>query len=98
MTEMGSAGTLGGLLASRRRCRFVGRASEIQLLWAALDSAEPPCSMLHDLRGPGGVGETRLRDGLAGLAADTDASVRDDRRGTGRRADAIDLLGTLARF
>jgi hypothetical protein len=93
MTEMRSGGTLGGLLASRRRHRFVGRASEIELLRAALDSAEPPCSLLH-LHRPGGVGKTRL---LAGLAADTGASVPDDLRGKGRLADAIDLLGTLAR-
>jgi hypothetical protein len=97
MTEMRSSGRLGGLLASRRRRRFVGHASEIELWWAALDWAEPPCSMLH-LHRPGGVGETSLRDGLAGPAADRGAGVPDGLRGTGRLADAVDLLGTLARF
>jgi hypothetical protein len=96
MTEMRSAGTLGGLLTSPRRRRVVGRASEIELLRAAVDSAGPPCSML-DLHQAGGVGETRLLDGLAGLAADTGASVPDDLRGKGRRDDAIDPLGTVAR-
>jgi hypothetical protein len=65
MTEMGSAGTLGGLLASRRRRRFVESASEAELFWAALDMAEPPRSMLYQQR-PGGVGRTRLLDGWAG--------------------------------
>jgi hypothetical protein len=32
MTEMGSSGILDNLLTSRRRHRFVGRASEIDLL------------------------------------------------------------------
>jgi hypothetical protein len=66
MTEMGTAGSLGGgLLSSRRRRRFVGCTSEIELFWAAHDSAEPPCSMLH-LHRPGGVGKARLLNGLAG--------------------------------
>jgi len=74
MTEMGSAGTLGDLLASRRRGRFVGRASEIELFRVALDSAEPPFSVLH-LHGPPGIGKTSLLDVLAGLAADAGARV-----------------------
>ena len=71
---MGSAGTLGDLLASRRRRRFVGRASEIELLRVALDSTEPLFSVLY-LHGPAGIGKTRLLDVLAGLAADAGASV-----------------------
>jgi ABC-type cobalamin transport system ATPase subunit len=78
MTEMGSVGTLGGMLASRRRRRLAS-------------------SILH-LHRPGGVGKTRLLDGLAGPAADTGASVPDDLCGKGRPAEAIDLLGTVARF
>jgi energy-coupling factor transporter ATP-binding protein EcfA2 len=74
MTEMRSAGTLGDLLASRRRRRFVGRASEIELVRVALESAEPPFSMLH-VHGPAGIGKTRLLDVLAGLAADAGATV-----------------------
>jgi hypothetical protein len=74
MAETGSAGTLGDLLASRRRRRFVGRASEIELVRVALESAEPPFAMLH-VHGPAGIGKTRLLDVLAGLAADAGASV-----------------------
>jgi AAA ATPase-like protein len=74
MTEIGSAGTLGDLLASRRRRRFVGRASEIELFQAALDSAEPPFSVLY-VHGPPGIGKTRLLDVVAGLAEDAGAGV-----------------------
>jgi energy-coupling factor transporter ATP-binding protein EcfA2 len=74
MTEMRSAGTLGDVLASRRRRRFVGRASEIELFRVALDAAEPPFSMLH-IHGPAGIGKSRLLDALAGLATDAGASV-----------------------
>jgi energy-coupling factor transporter ATP-binding protein EcfA2 len=74
MTTMGSAGTLGELLGSGRRRRFVGRASEIELFRVALDSAEPPFSVLH-IYGPAGVGKTSLLDVLAGLAAEAGASV-----------------------
>ena len=74
MVEMGSARTLGDLLASRRRRRFVGRASEIELFRVALDSADPLFSMLH-VHGPAGIGKTRLLDVFAGLAADAGASI-----------------------
>jgi AAA ATPase domain len=74
MTEIGSAGTLGDLLASRRRHRFVGRASEIELFRAALDSADPPFSVLY-IHGPPGIGKTRLLEVVAGLAEDAGASV-----------------------
>jgi energy-coupling factor transporter ATP-binding protein EcfA2 len=74
MTEGRSAGTLGDLLASRRRRRFVGRASEIELFRVALGSAEPPFLTLH-VHGPPGIGKTSLLDVFAGLAADAGASV-----------------------
>jgi AAA ATPase domain len=74
MAQTRSAGTLGDLLASRRRRRFVGRAAEIELVRSALESAEPPFSVLH-LHGPAGIGKSRLLDVLAGLAADAGASV-----------------------
>jgi hypothetical protein len=83
MTEMGYAGTLGDLLASRRRRRFVGRASEMELFRFALDSAEPPFSLLY-VYGPAGIGKTCLLDVFAGLAADVGASVV--------RLDGRDLL------
>jgi hypothetical protein len=74
MTEMRPAGTLGDLLTSRRRRRFVGRASEIELFRVALESPEPPFSLLH-VHGPAGIGKTSLLDVFAGLAADAGASV-----------------------
>ena len=83
MGEMRSAGTLGDLLASRRRRLFVGRGSEIELFRVALESAEPLFSMLH-IHGPAGIGKTRLLDVFAGLAADAGASVV--------RLDGRDLL------
>jgi hypothetical protein len=83
MTEMRSAGTLGDLLASRRRRRFVGRASEVELFRVALESPEPPFLLLH-IHGPPGIGKTRLLDVYAGLAADAGASVV--------RLDGRDLL------
>jgi hypothetical protein len=83
MTEMGSAGTLGDLLASRRRRRFVGRAAELELFRVALESAEPPVSMLH-VHGPAGIGKTSLLDVYARLAADAGARVV--------RLDGRDLL------
>jgi energy-coupling factor transporter ATP-binding protein EcfA2 len=74
MTEMGSAATLGDLLASRRRHRFVGRTSEVELFQLALESPDPPFLLLH-LHGPPGIGKTSLLDVLAGLAADAGARV-----------------------
>jgi hypothetical protein len=74
MTEMGSAGTLGDLLAARRRRRFVGRTSEVELFQLALESPDPPFLLLH-IHGPPGIGKSSLLDVLAGLAADTGARV-----------------------
>ena len=74
MTEVGSVGTLGDLLASRRRRRFVGRTSEVELFRLALESPDPPFLLLH-IHGPPGIGKTSLLDVLAGLAADAGARV-----------------------
>lgn len=74
MTEMGSAGTLGDVLASRRRRRFVGRTSEVELFRLALESPDPPFLLLH-IHGPPGIGKTSLLDVLARLAADAGARV-----------------------
>ena len=69
-----TAGTLGNLVASRRRHRFVGRASEVELFRVALDSTEPPFSVLH-VYGPAGIGKTSLLEVFADLAADAGARV-----------------------
>jgi hypothetical protein len=74
MTEIGSAGTLGDLLAARRRRRFVGRTSEVELFQLALETPDPPFLLLH-IHGPPGISKTSLLDVLAGLAADAGARV-----------------------
>jgi hypothetical protein len=65
---------LGDLLAARRRRQFVGRSAELELVRAALDSAELPFSVLH-LHGPGGIGKSSLLDVIARLAEDEGATV-----------------------
>jgi hypothetical protein len=65
---------LGEWLAERRRRLFVGRAAELELWRTALDSAEPPFSVLH-IHGPGGIGKSSLLERFAQLAADADAAV-----------------------
>ncbi len=46
----------------------------MELFRTALESAEPPFSVLH-IHGPAGIGKTRLLDIFAGLAADAGASI-----------------------
>jgi AAA ATPase domain len=74
MTEMASGGTLGDLLAARRRRRFVGRTSEVELFRVALESPEPQFLLLY-LHGPPGIGKTTLLDVFAEIAAEVGASV-----------------------
>ena len=74
MTELRPAGTVGDLLASRRRNRFVGRTPELELFRVALGSPEPPFVLLH-VHGPPGIGKTTLLDVFAAIAADADAAV-----------------------
>ena len=72
--EPRSPGTLGDLLASRRRRRFVGRAAEVELFRSAIDGSYPPWSVLY-LHGPGGVGKTSLLEVFADLAVEAGARV-----------------------
>jgi hypothetical protein len=58
------AGTLGAVLATRRRRCFVGREAELELVRTALDAAEPSFSVLW-LTGPGGIGKSSLLDMVA---------------------------------
>ena len=83
VTGTQSGGTLGELLASGRRRRFVGRGSEVELFQVALDVPDPPFRVLH-IYGPPGIGKTTLLDRCAGLATDAGAVVV--------RLDGRDLL------
>jgi hypothetical protein len=74
MTEIASASTLGDLLAYRRRRRFVGRTSEVELFRVALESPEPQFLLLY-LHGPPGIGKTTLLDAYTEIAAEVGASV-----------------------
>jgi AAA ATPase domain len=74
MTEIASGGTLGDLLASRRRRRFVGRTSEVELFRVALESSEPQFLLLY-IHGPPGIGKTSLLDVYAEIATEAGASV-----------------------
>lgn len=67
-------GTLGDILAARRRRGFVGRTAELELFRAALRDPDTDLSVLH-LCGPGGIGKTSLLEVLAGIAAEEQAVV-----------------------
>ncbi len=66
--------TLGEVLASRRRRRFVGRTAELELFRAALDPGAPTGSVLY-FHGPGGIGKTSLLEVFAEIAAEAGARV-----------------------
>jgi hypothetical protein len=66
--------TLGEVLASRRRRRFVGRRAELELFRSGLLSEPQPFSVLH-LNGPGGIGKTSLLEEFARVAAAEGATV-----------------------
>jgi hypothetical protein len=88
-----AGGTLGDVLASRRRRRFVGRDAELELVRAALDAAEPPFSVLW-LTGPGGIGKTSLLDVIAEQAAEAGSSiVRLDGRDVSSPPAVLEALG-----
>ena len=74
MTGTASGGTVGDLLAPRRRRLFVGRTSEVELFRVALESPEPQFLVLY-IHGPPGIGKTTLLDVYAEIAAETGASV-----------------------
>jgi hypothetical protein len=85
---------LGDLLRLRRLDRFVGRAAEIEVFQTALDTADPPFSVLY-FYGPGGVGKSCLIDVLAARAEQVRARVvRLDGRDLPVSTRAVlDLLG-----
>lgn len=62
------------LLAGRRRRRFVGRVSELDLFRTAFSSAETPFSVLY-VHGPGGIGKTSLLEAFAEVAVAAEATV-----------------------
>jgi replication-associated recombination protein RarA len=77
--------TLGDLLASRRRHRFVGRTAQRELLRAALAGTSPFAVMY--VHGPGGIGKTQLLDAFADDAHEAGATVV--------RRDARELTPTV---
>jgi hypothetical protein len=89
-----AAGTLGDVLAVRRRRSFVGRDGELELVRAALDAAEPPFSVLW-FTGPGGVGKTTLLDVVGERAAQAGSYVvrLDGRDVSGSPQAVLEALG-----
>ncbi|MGY1669146.1 AAA family ATPase [Geodermatophilus sp. SYSU D00710] len=82
-------GTVGELLATRRRHRFVGRRAELELVRSALEVAQQPFSVLH-VHGPGGIGKTSLLETVAEVAAEAGCTVvRIDGRSVGPSASAV---------
>ena len=63
MAAADASDTLGDLLASRRRHRFVGRTAHRELFRAAL-AGTSPFAVLY-VHGPGGIGKTQLLDAFA---------------------------------
>jgi hypothetical protein len=67
-------GTVAARLRRARERRFVGRAGELELFRAALDTPEPPFTVLW-VHGPGGVGKSALLRAFADSAADAGATA-----------------------
>lgn len=83
------AGTLGDLLANRRRQHLVGRAAELDLFRAALGSEDPTFRVLF-VYGPGGVGKTTLLDAYAAAADEAGMCVvRVDGRDVASTPDGV---------
>ena len=98
MTEMASGGTLGDLLAARRRRRFVGRTSEVELFRVALESPEPQFLLLY-LHGPPGIGKTACSMSCRDCGQVGASVVRLDRRDLMPSPQAVlqalEVLGVL---
>jgi hypothetical protein len=96
---MSTRGTLGEVLASRRRRCFVGRDAELELVRAALGTAEPRFSVLW-FTGPGGIGKSALLDVAGELAEEAGGLtvVRLDGRDLAPSPRAVlDAIGELPR-
>jgi AAA ATPase domain len=89
-------GTLGGLLATRRRQRFVGRSAELDLFRAALEAGDPTFRVMF-VYGPGGVGKSTLLDAFAAVAADAEACVVqvDGREVAGSPRGVLEAIGDV---
>lgn len=68
------AATFGEVLADRRRRGFVGRGAETELFRLAVESDEPPFSVLY-VHGPAGTGKTSLLDRFTEQAVRTGARL-----------------------
>ena len=76
---MGAGGrhseTLGEVIATRRRGRFVGRSAEIELFRTALTGTSGCSVAVFYLHGPGGIGKTSLLDVLGDVATGSGATL-----------------------
>jgi hypothetical protein len=66
--------SIGDVLETQRRRRFVGRKAELELFRAAVAPREPELAVLY-LHGPGGIGKSSLLDAFARVAAEQEATV-----------------------
>ncbi|GAB2658930.1 AAA family ATPase [Kribbella swartbergensis] len=97
MVEGESAGTVGELLAERRRRRFVGRRAELDVLRDALTGGRQPIRVLY-VHGPGGIGKSSLLRMYGDLATDLGVKVvRIDGRSVEPTPAAVrDVAGDVA--
>ena len=83
----------------RRPHRFMGRVSEVELFRTALDSPDPPFSVLF-VHGPGGIGKSRLLDVYDDLAVQAGCAVArlDGRDVSPAPPSVLDALGDVLEF